>query len=345
MLRLKPGCRGKNLTMKAVQSTNASGPDGLIFADVPPPPVGPEEIAVRVKATALNRADLLQTLGLYPAPLGVPANIPGLEYAGEVTALGDRVTRWKVGDAVMGLVAGGAWAEILVTHEREAMAIPAGLSFAQAAAIPEAFATAFDALILQAGVSVGTDVLIHAVGSGVGTAACQICRLFGARTIGTSRNPQKLERARQFGLEQAIAVTNGSFSAQVKQLTRGLGCEVALDLVGGDWFPETIDAMSTQGTLMLVGLVGGPSAQVPLRNILAKRLRIQGTALRSRSLEEKIALARTFEKQLGPAFVDGRLRPVIDEVLPMSEIRAGLQRLASNDTFGKVVVCWDNVNS
>lgn len=326
--------------MKAALSLNAEGPEGLRISEVASPVCGPEEIKVKVRATALNRADLLQTMGLYPAPHGVPPEIPGLEYAGEVAAVGARVLRWKAGDRVMGLVAGGAWAEELVTHEREAIAIPEGMTFSDAAALPEAFATAFDALVLQAGMTVHSEVLIHAVASGVGTAALQLCQLFGARAIGTGRNEAKLARASALGLTRSILVKEGHFSARVKQLTGGRGCDLALDLVGGDWFAETIDAMAPQGTVMLVGLVGGASAEVPLRSLLGKRVRVQGTALRSRHLEEKIEVARAFEQRLGPAFASGQLKPVVDAVLPMAELQAGLQRLAANDTFGKLVLTW-----
>ncbi len=326
--------------MQAAISLNAEGPEGLRFTEVASPHPGPDEIKVRVRATALNRADLLQTMGLYPAPAGAPEDIPGMEYSGEVAAVGARVRRWNLGDRVMGIVPGGAWAQELVTHEREAMAMPTGMSFSDAAALPEAFATAFDALVLQGGMTLNSEVLIHAVASGVGTAALQLCQLFGAHAIGTGRNETKLERARAMGLTRTILVKDGVFSAQVKQLTAGRGCDVALDLVGGDWFAETLDAMAHKGTVMLVGLVAGASAEVPLRSLLAKRLRVQGTTLRSRSLEEKIALARAFEQRLSPSFVTGQLKPVVDAVLPMAELQPALHRLARNETFGKLVLTW-----
>jgi NADPH:quinone reductase len=326
--------------MQAALSLNAEGPEGLRFTEVASPVPGPDEILVKVHATALNRADLMQTMGFYPAPPGAPPDIPGLEYAGTVAATGSRVRRWKNGDRVMGLVGGGAWAEELVTHEREAIAIPEGLSFSDAAALPEAFSTAFDALVLQAGMTLNSDVLIHAVASGVGTAALQLCQLFGARAIGTGRNDKKLARAASMGLTRSVLVKDGVFSAKVKQLTAGRGCDIALDLVGGSWFAETIDAMAPQGTVMLVGLVGGASAEVPLRSLLGKRVRVQGTALRSRNLEEKIVVARAFEQRLVPSFTSGQLKPVVDAVLPMAELVPALQRLASNDSFGKLVLTW-----
>jgi len=326
--------------MKAAVSKLGEGPRQVRVIDVPAPTCGPEEILVGVKATALNRADLLQTMGLYPAPPGVPAEIPGLEYAGVVDAVGARVTRWKVGDRVMGIVAGGAWAEELVTHEREAMAIPAKLDFAAAAAVPEAFITAYDALVLQAGMTRGHQVLVHAVASGVGTAALQLCTLFGATAIGTGRSEAKLARATELGLAHALLVTDDTFAARVKALTNGAGCDVGLDLVGASYFPETLDALTRGGVLMVVGVVGGVTAQVPLRVILSKKLHVIGTTLRSRPLEEKIAVARSFEARVLPAFDQGLLVPVIDSTLPMTSIGPALERMANNDTFGKLVLTW-----
>lgn len=326
--------------MHAMILASPEGPHGLQRAEAATPQPGPDEILVSVRASALNRADLLQTLGHYPAPPGVPPNIPGLEYAGEVAAVGMRVTRWKVGDKVMGLVGGGAWAEFITTHEREAMAIPAGLSFTDAAAIPEAFATAFDALVLQAHMSVGQRVLIHAVASGVGLAALQLCQLYGATAIGTGRSDTKLARAKGYGLEHAIGVTGAAFAKDVAAITHKRGCDIALDLVGGAWFSETLEALAPGGTVMLVGLVGGTTAQVPLRTLLSKRLHVHGTVLRSRPLEGKIALARAFETHVLPHFETGKLKAVVDACLPMNEVAAALEQLGANNTFGKIVVTW-----
>jgi NADPH:quinone reductase len=328
--------------MKALVMTAGEGPRGISVKDSAPPTCGPDEIRVGVKASALNRADLLQTMGMYPAPRGVPADIPGMEYAGEVLEIGSRVNRWKTGDRVMGLVSGGAWAEQLVTHEREAIAVPSGLDFARAAAIPEAFITAWDALVLQGQMSAGSQVLIHAVGSGVGTAALQLCALQGARAIGTGRNAQKLERIRAMGLPDTVLVTKDrpAFSAQVKALTNGRGVDVVLDLVGGEWLPQTLESMAPQATLMLVGLVAGASVDVPLRTVLGKRLTLIGTTLRARALEEKIAVARRFEQLVMPHFSTARLQPIIDETVPISQVSAALERLAANDTFGKTVLTW-----
>lgn len=327
--------------MRAVRIAEPTGPQGLRLGDGPDVVAGPGQLKVRVRATALNRADLLQTRGLYPAPAGAPPDVPGLEYAGEVLAVGEGVTRFQPGDSVLGLVGGGAWAEHLITHEREAMAMPAGLSFVEAAAIPEAFITAWDALVRQAGLQLGQRVLLHAVASGVGTAALQLTRAWGATAVGTGRTAAKLERARALGLEASVLVPPGepAFSAAVREALQG-GADVALDLVGGAWLSETVAALADGGTLMLVGLVAGAKAQLPLGAVLTKRLRLIGTTLRARPLEEKIAVARGFERQVLPRFASGQLRPVIDAVLPMHDVAAGLERLASNATFGKLILTW-----
>jgi NADPH:quinone reductase len=319
--------------VRAARLVEESGPGGLAIEDVPAPTAGPSQIRVTVKATALNRADLLQTMGLYPAPPGVPADIPGMEYAGVVESIGEGVTRWKIGDRVMGLVGGGSWAEQLVTHEREALRIPEALSFEQAAAIPEAFITAFDALTPQAGMRAGHTVLIHAVGSGVGTAAVQWANAIGARTVGTARTAAKLERVKALGLDVGLLVNGDSpsFADRVQ-------ADVALDLVGGNYLPETLEAMAPGGIVMLVGLTAGISAELPLRTILTKRLRIQGTTLRARTLEQKIAVAEAFSAQALPFFTTGKLTPVVGETVKLADLKDALNRLAANETFGKTVV-------
>jgi putative PIG3 family NAD(P)H quinone oxidoreductase len=319
----------------------AKGPKGLELQDAPTPALGPEEILVRVRASALNRADLLQTLGLYPAPKGFPSDIPGLEYAGEVAAVGARASRWKVGDRVMGLTGGGAWAEELAVHEREAIRVPAGLSDEDAAALPEAFMTAWDAMVLQAGLTRGHTALIHAIASGVGTAAAQLAHAWGARVVGTGRTEAKLARVRALGSFTTV-LSGADRDAYVAELKKacGDGANVVLDLVGGKGVGESLAAMAPGGTLMVVGLVAGASSDVNLGALLTKRLTIRGTTLRARPLEEKIALAQAFERQLVPLFESRVLVPVVDAVFPMPELARGLERLSANDSFGKLVVRW-----
>ncbi|SEL15553.1 putative NAD(P)H quinone oxidoreductase, PIG3 family [Stigmatella aurantiaca] len=328
--------------MHVFRTTGAGGPEVLSFEERPDLTPGPSELLVQVRATALNRADLLQLKGHYPPPPGAPPDIPGLEYAGEVVAVGSRVRRFQPGARVMGLVAGGAWAEQLTVHEREAIPLPEGLDFTDAAALPEVYLTAFDALVLQGGLRPGETVLVHAVASGVGSAAALLCRAMGARVVGTGRNALKLERAREWGVERTVHVPGSPprFAQAVREATGGAGADLALDLVGGDYVPETLEALAFQGRAMLVGLVAGNQAQVNLGLILSKRLRMTGTTLRSRPLEEKIAVAQAAERHLLPLFRSGALKPVIDAVVPIQDIRQALQRLAGNETVGKVVLRW-----
>lgn len=318
------------------------GPGGLILSEVPAPTPGPGEVRVAVHASAANRADLLQTLGLYPAPPDVPADIPGLEYAGVVDEVGERCSRLRPGDRVLGLVAGGAFAEKLVAHEREVMRVPEGLSLRDAAAIPEAFVTAWDALVLQGGLVAGSTALIHAVGSGVGTAAVQLARAAHARAIGTARSPDKLARCKALGLAEGILCDTDppAFAEKVKALTDGRGADVVLDLAGGSYFPETLEATAHRGTIVLVGVLAGLVAEANLRTVLFRRLTLRGTTLRSRPLEEKIAVALEFERQVLPLFARGALAPVVDAVLPMQQAGEALSRLQHNRTFGKLVLEW-----
>jgi NADPH2:quinone reductase len=328
--------------MNVFRTQGAGGPEVLSFAERADPTPGPSELLVRVRATALNRADLLQIKGGYAAPPDAPPDVPGLEYAGEVLAVGPRVRRFQPGARVMGLVSGGAWAEQLTVHEREALPIPEGMSFTDAAALPEVYLTAFDALVLQGGMRPGETVLVHAVASGVGSAAALLCRTMGVRVVGTGRSAKKLERARDWGVERTLLVdgTPPRFAEAVREATGGRGADLALDLVGGDYVPETLEALAPQGRVMLVGMVAGNKTQVNLGTILMKRLRVTGTVLRSRPLEEKIALAQAAERHLLPLFRSGALKPVIDAVVRIQDIRQALTRMASNETVGKVVLSW-----
>jgi NADPH:quinone reductase len=303
---------------------------------------GPGELLVEVAAAGLNRADVLQRRGFYPAPAGVPANVPGLEYAGTVAEIGAGVTEFAAGDRVMGIVAGGGMASHVVVHAREAIAVPERLSLEQAAAIPEVFMTAYDALFVQAELGMGQAVLLHSIGSGVGTAALQLARAAGARPLGTSRTEDKLARCHALGLaaEDGILVSDKKFAAQVLSRTGGRGCDVVLDTVGAAYLGENIAALANRGTLVVIGLMGGATGDVALGALLAKRARVQGSVLRSRPLEEKATLAQSFAKAALPLFASGALRPVVDCVLKMSDVREAHARMERNDTFGKIVLAW-----
>jgi putative PIG3 family NAD(P)H quinone oxidoreductase len=326
--------------MRAVIIAGAGGPEVLDVRERPTPKPAPNEVLVRVYASALNRADLHQREGHYPAPPGAPEDIPGLEFAGEIVGLGADASDWRIGDRVFGIVAGGGNAEFLVTDAKTIARIPKRLSWTEAAAIPEAFITAYDAMVTQAGLGANENVLIHAVGSGVGLAATQLARAWKAIPYGTARTPEKIDRAREFGLENGIAVSGDLeiIPATTELWTAGKGMHVTMDLVGGPYLAMSIRAAALRGRIMLVGTVAGRSATIPVGMILGKRLVVRGTVMRARSLEEKRAVNAAFARDVGPLFESGALVPTIDSVFGLSEIREAHARLASNATFGKVVV-------
>jgi NADPH2:quinone reductase len=328
------------MQMRAVVIRAFGGPEVLELREVPRPSPSHDQVLVRVHATALNRADVLQRQGRYPAPPGAPADIPGMEFAGEVAELGEGASRWKVGQRVFGIVGGGGYAEYLVTHERLLAEIPPGLDFVQAAAVPEAFITAHDALVTQASVRPSETVLVHAVASGVGLAAVQIARAVGAIPFGTARGKGKLERAREYGLEDGWSATEefGELVAQAKRWSGGSGINIVLDLVGGAYFPASLEAMAPLGRLMIIGTLAGREATVPLGRVLSSRLTIRGTMLRGRALEEKIAATRAFEAQVVPLFERGVVRPVIDREFALDQVRAAHERMESNESIGKIVL-------
>jgi NADPH:quinone reductase len=293
-----------------------------------------------VRASALNRADLLQRQGRYPAPPGVPADIPGMEYAGEVAALGPGARHCRVGDRVFGLVGGGAHAEYLVAHERTMAALPAGIEWGEAGAVPEVYITAHDALVTQAAVRPAERVLVHAAGSGVGLAAIQLTRALGAVPYGTARTESKLERARDHGMEGGW-VAPGDLTRlreQVDRWTGGQGMDVVLDLVGGPYVGASAAALGLKGRLLLIGSMGGREAQLPLGHVMSNRLTIRGTVLRSRPLEERILTTRAFAAEVVPMLQRGAVRATIDSRFALAEIGAAHERLESNATFGKVVL-------
>jgi putative PIG3 family NAD(P)H quinone oxidoreductase len=324
--------------MKAIVIGRFGGPEVLELRDVATPAPGRGEVRVRVRATAVNRADLLQRMGAYPAPPDAPQDIPGLEFAGEVDVAGEGVTDLGPGDRVFGLCGGGAYAEALVAHARGVARIPDGLSFAEAAAVPEAFITAWDAMVVQAGLGAGESVLIHAAGSGVGTAAVQIARAVGARAIGTSRTRDKLERARALGLDEAFLVEGGAFAEAVLRATGGRGPDVIVELVGGGYLAEDLACVAPRGRIVLVGLTGGARADLDLGRLMRQRAQITGTVLRARPLEEKIAAVQQLARHLVPLLARGTLRPVVDRVLPLARAGEAHAHVASNAGFGKVVL-------
>lgn len=325
---------------RAIRISEHGGPDVLQVGEIDVRDPGPGEILVEVAAAGLNRADLLQRRGLYPAPPGVPSDVPGLEYAGTVAALGEGVTAFRAGDPVMGIVAGGGMATHLVTHEREALPVPRDMELTDAAAIPEVFLTAYDALFLQGELGPGQTVLLHAIGSGIGTAGLQLALAAGGRPLGTSRTADKIERCRGLGLEQGILVEEGKFADAVVERTGGRGVDVVLDVVGAAYLNENVKALARRGRIVVIGLMGGVKGEFSLGRLLPKLGTVRGTVLRSRPLEEKADLAQRFARDVIPLFEAGKVAPVVEEVLAMKDVAEAHRRMEDNRTFGKLVLAW-----
>ncbi len=324
--------------MRAIAIVRPGGPDVLELRDRPDLAPLRGEVRIRVRAAGVNRADLLQRMGNYPAPADAPADIPGLEYAGEVDALGEGVTELSLGDRVFGLAPGGAYAEQLVVPARAAVRMPAPLSFIEGASVPEAFITAWDAMVTQARLGAGERVLIHAVGSGVGTAAVQIARAIGAETLGTSRSAAKLEPARALGLDYGIIVSDKAEFAQQVLLRASGGVDVVLELVGGGYVAEDLRCVALRGRIMVVGTIAGARADLDLGTLLRRRVELRGTVLRSRPLEERIATMQLFARHLVPLLAKGVLRPVVDRTFALPAAGEAHAYVASNEGFGKVVL-------
>lgn len=323
--------------MKAIYIKEFGGVEGLEVREVaePEPPSG-SEILVRVRAAGLNRADLLQRRGFYPPPEGYDARIPGLEFAGEVAAVGDTVTNLKIGDRVFGITAGEAQAEFLSIDASLAATVPDNLSFTEAAAVPEAFITAHDAIFTQANLKNGETLLIHAVGSGVGLAALQIAKANRVTTIGTSRSADKLERCKEFGLDHAVIASDGKFADAVMAATNG--ADVVLDLVGGAYFEQNLNVLRSKGRLMVVGLTAGSNSAIDLRAVLQKRLTIKGTVLRGRSIAEKADAVNAFAGDVVPLLASGAVVGNVDKVFAVDDVKAAHEYLESNESFGKVIL-------
>jgi NADPH2:quinone reductase len=323
--------------MKAVVLRSHGGTEVLQFEDVPSLVPGDYDIVVTVHATALNRADLLQRMGLYPNPFPEEFDIPGLEYAGVVSSVGQRVTLWSPGDKVMGIVAGGAYAQEVRVHERQAMAVPSHLSLSDAAAIPEVFLTAWDALVVQGGLTSGRWALVHAGASGVGSAAIQLCRAIGAR-IAVTCSTGKVDACRNMGADLVIDYSNQDFVEETKKATGGRGVSVVLDVIGGDYVERNVACLATQGRIIQVGTMAGKATPFNVGILLPKRATITGTVLRPRPLEEKVALTQRFINEVLPLFDTGQLAPLVDSRFAFDDIAVAHDRMAANLNIGKIVI-------
>jgi NADPH2:quinone reductase len=330
------------LVVKVVAIRGAGGPEVLAIEEREPRALVAGEVRVEVAAAGLNRADVLQRKGFYPAPKGTVPDVPGLEYAGSITEVSEGIDPLRVGERVMGVVPGGAMATEVVVPIRETIPVPEDLSLVEAAAIPEVFITAWDAVRVQGGVSRGQTLLVHSVGSGVGTAAVQLARAWGVTSIGTSRTEEKLTRSVALGLDHGVLVPKGdaSFAARVSELTSGAMANVILDTVGGGYLAENVRALAARGTLVVIGLLAGIEGTLPLGVLLSKRARIVGTVLRTRSADEKAEIARAFTHDVLPLLARAEVTPIIDHVLPMADVKDAHAAMEADETFGKIVLVW-----
>lgn len=325
--------------MKAILIEEYGGPEVLLLREIPDLTPGTGEVRVRVAATALNRADLLQRRGAYPQPgAKAPYEIPGLEFAGTIDRLGPGVEGWAVGDRVCGLLPGGGYAEQVVTPARMLLRIPAGLSFVEAAALPEVFFTAYDALVARANLRMGDNLLIHAGGSGVGTAAIQLARAMGAQVFATFGSAEKASAAMPLGVTRSILYREERFEEVLLQETQGRGADVIIDFVGAPYLERNLRAAATGARVVLVGTLGGNRAELPLGVLMAKRISLVGTVLRSRPVEEKLALTQAVGRHCFPLFESGQLRPVVDRIFPLTEVADAHRYMEENKNFGKILL-------
>ena len=327
--------------MRAAVITEPGGPDVLKVMEVDDPVPGPEDILVDVKASALNRADMLQRQGAYPAPFGSPSEIPGLEFSGVVLEVGDRVDSLKEGDSVFGLLGGGGYASRTITHHRMAVKIPAGWDFVQAAATPEVYLTAYDALFNRGNLQMGENVLIHAAGSGVGTAAVQLAHQAGAFVFGTAGSAEKLAGATDLGMNVGINYREQDFAEVIKAVTSGAGVDVLIDFIGAPYWDKNIASLAVLGRLVEVGLMGGTKMEVDLRPLMAKRLQVCGTGLRGRTLGEKLEVTSQFRRYVLPHLASGSMKPIVDRTFPLEEVAEAHKYMETNANFGKIVLTID----
>jgi putative PIG3 family NAD(P)H quinone oxidoreductase len=320
--------------MKAVMVNSDSS---MSWADAEQPQVGAGDVLIRVRATAINRADLMQRRGFYPPPPGASA-IMGLECAGEVAAVGDGVSRWKVGDQVCALLSGGGYAEYAIAPHGSVLPLPAGLGFEQAAALPEVFATAWLNLFIEAGLKPGEKVVLHAGASGVGTAGIQLCKAFGNPCFITAGSDEKIQACIELGASAGSNRNSGGFLEQATVFAGEGGVNVILDPVGGTYLEDNLKLLGMNGRLVLIGLMGGSKTEIELAMLMMKRLRIIGSTLRARPIDEKATVMQQLEALVWPKLASGDIKPIVDTVFPIAEIEAAHDLVASDKTLGKVIL-------
>jgi putative PIG3 family NAD(P)H quinone oxidoreductase len=321
--------------VRAVVFTGAGGNEVVSVVARPDPVPAPSELLVAPRYTGVNPADVLQREGRYPAPPGSPPDIPGLEVAGRVVGVGDGVTRFGVGDRVLGIVGGGGLADRVLLHERCAVRVPEALDDRSAAAVPEAYLTAHDAVRSQAGLTMGETLLVQGATGGVGVAAVQIGVAAGARVLAVVRRPEARDFVTALG---ATPVDDSTFADTVQDLTDGRGADVVLELVGAPHFPGDLAAGAVGARIVVVGVGAGADATLPLLQLMQRRQRIIGTVLRARPLEEKAMVARAFEREVLPALARGEIIPRIETVLPAEQVTRAFEAMAGPGRAGKLLL-------
>jgi NADPH2:quinone reductase len=323
--------------MTVITISAPGGPEMLVPEQRPVPQPDAGEVLVKVAAAGVNRPDVMQRQGLYPPPKGA-SDIPGLEIAGEVAALGAGVTRWKLGDKVMALVSGGGYAEYCLAHESHCLPVPPSLSMIEAAATPETFFTVWHNAFERGRLKASETLLVHGGSSGIGTTAIQLAREFGARVIVTAGSPEKCEACRKLGADPAINYKTEDFVAVTKTATGGKGADVILDMVGGDYIERNYEAAAVEGRVVQIAFQGSPKATVDFRRIMLKRLTHTGSTLRARSVADKGAIARAVEERVLPLIAAGRIKPVIDSTFPLAQAAAAHARMETSAHIGKIVL-------
>lgn len=323
--------------MRAIVIDRPGGEDAMRVGELPAPVPGPGELLVRVAAAAVNRADLLQRQGLYPPPPGA-SPVLGLECAGTVAAVGPGAAGWSAGERVMALLAGGGYAEQVAVPAVCAMRVPARLSLEEAAAVPEVFLTVFLNVFQLGALPAGGWVLVHGGGSGIGTAAIQMVKAAGGHILVTAGTDEKCRRCIELGADAAVNYRTGDFAAEAKAATGGAGVDVVLDSIGAPYLAKNLASLASGGRLVLICLMGGAKAEIGLGELLVRRLSVIGSTLRSRPATEKGALVSAFVARFGAALEDGRLRPVVDRVLPLAEAPAAHRAMKASEHFGKIVL-------
>lgn len=324
-------------TMKAIAIREPGGPDVLELREIATPEPGHGEILIKVAAAGVNRPDTIQRMGLYPAPPGSPET-PGLEVAGEVVATGPGVTLWKAGDKVCALVGGGGYAEYCLAHEAHALPVPHGFTMTEAAALPETFFTVWTNVFERGALKAGETFLVHGGSSGIGTTAIQLANLFGATVIATAGSAEKCAACEKLGAHAAINYREKDFAEEAKRLTEGRGVDVILDMVGGDYIQRNINACATDGRIVSIAFLNGPTAEVNFMPVMLKRLTLTGSTLRPRSIEEKAALASALKAKVWPLLDAGRVKPQIDTVFPLAEAAKAHALMERSSHIGKIVL-------